>query len=460
MLSRLTTHLDRPASAVLALTAACLIAFCATLPLPRVDHELIGSDGIRYYVYLPSVLIDGDLDLTDEYQHFYRSEPLTVRHLLADQTATGLPANRFGIGPALLWSPFFVLAHWLALLLRTLGLDLAADGTSWFYQVPVLVGSIIYGGLGAWLCFRTARQLASQTAALASTLMIILAGNPVYYLTVEPSMSHPLSMFASAAFFYAWIASPNPAKPSITLGGLAGLMALIRPQDGLFLLLPVAGAAPAIYRDRHGTWIEGWAASLGMAIRMVIAALLVFSPQLVVWKLLNGSFLRSGYAEEFGALFHWPWQNMLPVLFSAQRGLFVWHPIFLAAVAGLWLLGRRGSSARPLGMSLRCSDIAVLGLAGLAIQWLVISSWREWTQGDAFGGRMFIVCTPIFVFGLAALLDVAARHWPWRRILTCGTLLIVLNGLLLIQYRLELLSLARPLTYFDLTAGRFRLGPS
>ncbi len=455
MLSRLTTLLKRPASAVLALTAACLIAFCATLPLPRVDHELIGSDGIRYYVYLPSLLIDGDLDLTDEYQHFYRSEPLTVRHLLADQTATGLPANRFGIGPAILWSPHFIIAHLLALLLRVFGLDLVTDGTSWFYQVPVLIGSIVYGGLGAWLCFRAARHLASQTAALASTLMIVLAGNPIYYLTVEPSMSHPLSMFASAAFFYVWIASPSPAKPPITLGALAGLMALIRPQDGLFLLLPIAGSALAIHRDRQATWLAGWAASL----RMAIAALLVFSPQLVVWKLLNGSFLRSGYAEEFGALFHWPWQNMLPVLFSAQRGLFVWHPIFFVAVAGLWLLGRHGSSTRPFAKSFQGGDIAALGLTGLAIQWLVISSWREWTQGDAFGGRMFIVCTPIFVFGLAALLDVAARHWPWRRILACGALLIVLNGLLLIHYRVELLSLARPLTYLDLTAGRFRLGP-
>ncbi len=445
MHSRLTTLPDRPALAILALTAACLIAFGATVPLPRADDQLIGSDGVRYYVYLPSLLIDGDLDFTDEYRYFYRSHPRTAAYLVADRTVTGLPANRFGIGPAILWSPFFIAAHLLAALLSALGYGAGTDGYGAFYQVPVLAGSILYGGLGAWLCFRTASHKASQKAALAATLLVVLAGNLIYYLTVEPSMSHPLSMFASAAFFYVWLAPRQHRRwrDRAWLGGFAGLMALIRPQDGLLLVLPITGEALRAFKIGRGAWSR-WLAS---SLPMVAAAVLVFLPQIVVWHLLNGGFLRSGYSEEFPQLFHWP-LPLLDVLFSAQRGLLTWHPIFLFGLAGLWLLARRRDDDRP---------IATLALSGFVIQWLLVSSWHEWTQGDAFGGRMFIVCSPIFVFGLATLLDAAAHRWRWRRVFAGGLLLVALNFLLLVQYRTELIFLARPITFMDLAFGRFGL---
>ncbi len=479
--------LDRPAPAILAMTAACLIVFGATVPLPRADGQLVGSDGIKYYVYLPSLLIDGDLDFTDEYRHFYRSHRKTAAYLVADRTPTGLPANRFGIGPAILWAPFFIAAHLLAVLLSALGFSIASDGYGAFYQVPVLAGSILYGGLGAWLCFRAALRVASQKAALAATLLTILAGNQIYYLTVEPSMSHSLSMFASASFFYVWVTSRDRPRrwDHVRLGGLAGLMALIRPQDGLFLLLPIADQAlSSIKAGRAGRGNRsGWLTS---SLWMVASAILVFLPQLVVWRLLNGALFLSGYGREFDGLFHWPFSRLLPVLFSAHRGLFTWHPVFLLGLAGLWLLmaraprqGDRQFAESPgtgaiaesprtgaiatsprtgaIATSPRTGAIAVLGFSGFVIQWLVVSSWHQWTQGDAFGGRMFIVCTSFFVFGTAALLDAAARHWPMRRILAGGMLLVVLNFLLIVNYRTEIIYLERLVTYSHLVFGRFEL---
>ncbi len=422
------------------MTAACVLAFGATVPLPRVDDQLVGSDGVRYYVYLPSVLLDGDLDFTDEYRQLYRSHPRTAAHLVADLTATGLPANRFGIGPAVLWTPFFIAAHLLAVLLEALGWTIGTDGTSAFYQAPVLAGSILYGGAGAWLCFRAALRVASPKAALAATLLIVLAGNPIYYLTVEPSMSHPLSLFASSAFFYLWLTTRDRRRRErLALGALAGLMALIRPQDGLLLLLPIADDALSAMRS-GGRALIGW---LVASLSAAAAALVVFTPQLVVWKLLNGDFLRSGYSQEFDVLFRSPLPRLLDVLFSAQRGLFTWHPVFFFALAGLCLLVRHDRR------------LAALAGAGFAIQWLVVSSWHDWTQGDAFGGRMFIVCSPIFALGLAPLLDAAGRRWSGRRLLAGGAALVVLNLLLLVHYRVELLALARPITFIDLAFGRF-----
>ena len=58
--------------AIAAVTLACLLAFLLTIPLPRADGQLVGSDGVYYYVYLPSLLLDGDLDFSDEYAYFFR----------------------------------------------------------------------------------------------------------------------------------------------------------------------------------------------------------------------------------------------------------------------------------------------------------------------------------------------------------------------------------------------------
>src|SRR5437763_13335942 len=62
------------------------------------------GDGEYYYVYLPSMWLDGDLDLANQYHAGHN--PYQTR-----KTATGRPGNFFGIGPALFESPWFLLGH-------------------------------------------------------------------------------------------------------------------------------------------------------------------------------------------------------------------------------------------------------------------------------------------------------------------------------------------------------------
>ena len=427
---------------MLALTTFCLAVFALSIPMPRVDGQLVGSDGTRYYVYLPSVLLDRDLDFTDEYAFFYGYDPHAAERIVANRTPTGRPANRLGVGPALLWLPFFASAHLLVWMLGQAGLDIQADGTGTLYQAAVLIGSILYGGIGAWLALRAARHVAGERAALTATLITILAGNAIYYMTVEPSMSHTPSMFAASAFFYLWLRRRDgPTRWSRAgLGALAGLMALVRPQDGLLLALPILDEALSARQQRRGLTDWLWA-----TVTLAGPALVVFSPQLLVWKLLNGGYLRSGYSNEVDELVRWSGPRFFEVLVDAPRGLFVWHPVFLVALAGLWWVARRDRR------------LAALCFLGFAIQWTVVSGWHDRIQGDAFGGRMFIVCTPIFILGMAAALERLGEARAWRAVLAGGTVLIVLNLLLLVHYRLELMDVRQALTYSELLFGRFRV---
>src|SRR5512135_678222 len=89
------------------LVAALLAIGTVAWALGRESHHLptadLHADAPYYYVYLPS-LLHGDLDFTDEYR-----ETHNWYHL--GETPTGRPANVFGIGPAVLDAPLFVIGH-------------------------------------------------------------------------------------------------------------------------------------------------------------------------------------------------------------------------------------------------------------------------------------------------------------------------------------------------------------
>ncbi|MBK8051593.1 MAG: hypothetical protein IPK16_33585 [Anaerolineales bacterium] len=127
----------RPTTVFGILLALCLLAYAASIPLPRIDGLLIGSDGIGYYMYVHSLVIDGDLDFHNEYARLGWPTP--------EPTPTGLLPNHFAIGAGLLWAPFFVAAHLLSLALHALGLQVSVDGYGYLYQGAIAVGSILYG---------------------------------------------------------------------------------------------------------------------------------------------------------------------------------------------------------------------------------------------------------------------------------------------------------------------------
>ena len=414
-----------PGKAILLFTALCLAAFWLSILVPRPDGSLLGSDGTYYYAYLPSVLLDGDLDFGNDFRVLMEGEPEKLAYSASHLTPEGLPANQWSVGPAILWTPFFLLAHLVALLLGLMGLSVDATGYGTLYQAFVLSGSILYGGAGLWFIYRgLAHVVEDPVVRAAGVLLAAAGGNAVYYMTVEPHMSHAPSLFATGLFVWIWLSGRGRETVwrAAALGGTAGLMALIRPQDGLFLVLPFIDRV-FVLRDERSS--GRWRASVGPLLRDVAVAitcsLLVFAPQLVVWKLLWGSFARSSYSLE-GEGFHWARPRLLATLFSAHRGLFVWNPMLLGGLLGLWLLRRRDP------------HLLIVLLVGFTLQLYVVSSWWAWDQGKSFGGRMFIVCTPIFALGLALLIGRLRERRSLRAGLIVAAILVALNAAAMALY--------------------------
>ena len=433
----------RPHLALVGMWLLSTLAYLALIPVPRVDGQLIGSDGVGYYVYARSLAIDHDLDFANEYAYYQRAfRP-------PEPTPLGRQGNKYAIGPALLWMPFFLAAHVLALLGQALGLG-AADGYGYLYQAAISIGSIAYGALGFAMAYACARRMFAGGAALAAVGLLWFAGNAIYYMVFEPSMSHMVALFSVAALLTVWFLRFRGAdKPDLIqaalLGAAGGLVLLVRLQDAPFLLLPFGYLLARLL----GAWRAGDAR---LARRWLLAGLLagaclalVFAPQLVVWRRLYGSWLTSPYTSDHDPPFYWLQPQVGGVLLSTFHGLFTWHPVYLLALAGLALVGRRD---RGLALAL---------LALLALEVYIVAAWWAWWQGDSFGGRMFLSATWIWVLGLAGLLQ---RVWSSARLrgptLAVALLLVLWNGLSLLQYRLGLVPMSAPLTWEQMTIERIR----
>lgn len=392
------------------------MVFWVSILVPRADGSLLGSDGTHYYAYLPSVILDGDLDFTNDYAVLLAGEPEKLEEYTSTLTPTGRPVNVWAIGPAILWAPFFLLAHLVVAALSAIGVGVQADGYGYPYQATVLTGSILYGTLGLWFVCRAVRRVVDDPrAVVAATLTVAAGGNLIYYMTVEPHMSHAPGVFASGLFFYTWLSRRGDAslQQAVRLGAIAGIMALIRPQTGLFLVLPLLDQL-LLGRRNEGGEKPAVVSVISSAALSGVVALLVFTPQLYVWQRLWGTFLSSPY-EMRGEEFSWLRPQLVEVLFSGQRGLFLWHPVFLFGVAGLVILLRRHRA------------LAVTALFGIGLQIYLVASWWAWDQGKSFGGRMFIESTPIFVLGAAALWGFARDQGRERWALVLAGVLIFAN---------------------------------
>lgn len=418
---------------LLALSLLALAAFLATIPLPRADGMLIGSDGIGYYMYVRSIALDRDIDFANEAERLH-----AARYVDIFRTPTGRIANQYAIGTPILWLPFFLAAHLLALGLRAVGMPVAADGYGYIYQAAVCIGSIFYGSCAMFLMRRTARRLFPDTA-LAACVSLFLATNFAYYLVAEPSMAHMCSVFAASLLVYLWMALRplTTASRCLVVGLAGGLVGLVRQPDAVLLLMPALDALLA----------RGTARERAKRIAAIAAGFLaVFWPQMGVWYVLNGSPFLSGYLLKGDQGFVWGAPRLLEVLFSTRHGLFLWHPVLLFAVAGLALLARRNPA------------IGGLLLAGFAGQTYVIASWSAWWQGDSFGGRMFMASLPLFAIGLAAFLQRARLRGGWATAsLAAIALLIVWNALFMAQYRLGHISRGGPYTVRELTWGKVEM---
>lgn len=366
----------------------------------------LGADSRTYFVFLPAALRGQGVDFSGVFRDWGLPDLARDSWLLR---------GVHPVGPALVWTPFYLLAHVYVLAGRALGRTAyEADGLSAPYVRATSLATGLVVVLGAVTLFTVLRRRHSRDVAMAATALALLATPLPFYVVVQPAMAHGIVFGVAALFLAAWTAAerePTAARWSV-LGGVFGLLVLMRWQAAVAGVLPALLALRDLRRRRIGVVTLARAAGF---------ALLAFAPQMLAWKAQHGRWITN---PQGGGYVDWTSPHLVDVLFSADRGLFAWTPVCLLAVGGLlWALRRE-----PL---LAGGGLAILGLT----TW-VNGGVRDWTGNDAFGARRFDLVIPLFALGLGVVVEGIVRLVARRPILAPAAL-----GALLVAWNLGLMRL-------------------
>lgn len=425
----------------LSLAVGLLIAIVfARAPFTQVPDALFVSDGFGYYIYLPSLIIDGDLDLSNQLSRLpYEGE----KRFFKVSEETGLHTNQFPVGSAILWSPFFLAADAAVLTLRSTGAAIPRNGFGFAYELPVYVGSFLYGLAAIWMIRLILRRLFSGGVADLSLFAVVFATPMAYYLWFEPNMSHGVAAFLVALWMYLLLridcdAGHHPGL-WILLGLVLGLIALVRPYNAMLGLAAIPVALRVEFRrDPRSIAACIGRATIWLAITC-LCSLAMLAPQIAVWRILYGEWFvvpkGSGYEQV-----RWSWAALTSFLAS----IFVLWPAYLIAGVGLVLAAVGGARIPrpwpwPSALATPPADsfpraVAPFLLLVLVIISMLVAGSRDWMLGTAFGQRRMVDWTPFFALGLAVLLDRLRRFTGTRGLPAASAALAGVNALLVILY--------------------------
>jgi hypothetical protein len=430
---------------------ALTILFLTSLPMV---NPYVHGDGVGYYAYAQSLVIDHDLNFEDDWRAatpgFLRDRVDSNGKLLAEEhTITGHLRNHFSVGPAILWAPFLGLAHAGVILADAMGAQIPATGYSRPYLAAMSASTVLYGFLGLLMAFDLARRYAGDTWAFLATLGIWFASSLPVYMYFNPAWSHAHSAFAVSLFLWYWQRTRDhrSLRQWIVLGMAAGLMMNVYYPNAILMIVPAIEALVEYYRTAPARW----ARLLANHVFFLGIAAVALLPTLVTrWIIFGGPF-ESGYPP----MAEWNWTSPVwrSVLFSANHGLLSWTPVLIPALLGLYSAYKRD---------------AVLG-AGLLLAVLIfgyfISSYPDWDGLSSFGNRFFISLTPVFVIGLAAGLSSFARWWnrPGSDVALTGAglaLLAVWNAGFIFQWGTQMIPSRGAISWQEMARNQFTEVPA
>ena len=402
------------------------------------------SDAFYYFAYLRSIAFDRDVDFTNDYPLLGLNDKA---YLWQPPTRTGYAHSAWTIGPAIVWAPFFGVGHLAATQRQAQGVEVATDGTSYPYRQAICIAGLFYALLGAWFSIRAARPFCGGAIAATATAFVLGGSFLLWYALAEPSMTHAPTMAAVAAFVWYWTATLGRRSiwHWIGLGLLAGFAGLIRWQSVLFALLPALEALAALVRAARARDAAALRSTILGGVVFMLAATVAFTPQMLAWKAIYGSYLA---VSPVGPQIRWFDPHLVDVVFASQNGLFATSPILYLAGLGLLLFAWR----RPA--------VGVPAIVAVAAMVYFNASIQDWWGSAGYGGRRFDGTLPLFVLGLGAAIEAASGLVARRPRLVAAAVFVAIgvwNATLLGAFRSGAVKAGQPIAFRDAGAVQARL---
>ena len=203
------------------------------------------------------------------------------------------------------------------------------------------------------------------------------------------------------------IVSRRPA-PFMRVAILLSLAALCRPTTGFFL---IAVLAFWLQREKPGAVVRAAGVGLaGLAILLVGAALGATLPVPLYYDPTR--LFRVGD----------PVEGLMGILFSPSRGLLVFSPFLVVAIAGMATVGRR----------IWRNPVAHLAGIWILLHVTAVAFKKVWWGGHSFGPRLLLEIIPAFAILTALVwreLASSRKRWIWLGVYSsCGLIALAIHG--------------------------------
>ncbi|MCX6842270.1 MAG: hypothetical protein NTX53_08325 [candidate division WOR-3 bacterium] len=364
----------------------CLV-FLASIGLTLVsvtqgkNKALITSDGKDYYVWARSILLDHDIDFSNDYQLLPGSGSNPAASVV--WSPAGHAVNKYPVGMAILETPGLLVGHVVARYV----VHSSTNGVTAPYQIAVAWSLLILYFVSFLLLYRAMLDLGvTRMWAFGFCLTALLGTNLIHYVAKEMTMVHAagVAVFNILLFLSVrWFGEHRRIHVAhgILLGALVGLLFLVRNTN--ILILPVLAAV--VWTRRRVYVSEVLPALFGAA---AIAALQPVS----LWFLWGRLRFSTYYNESFTSGI----SGVINALGSARHGLLVYSPWYSV----LLLIAAYGAFRLP-----QARRVCIAAIASFLLMAIVNGTWWCWWFGYSFGNRAFIETLPSL--SLAAALSVS-----------------------------------------------------
>lgn len=375
---------------------AILLVF-ALVVLYRATHmgsNELAWDVFGYYIHLPATFVHGDPMLRDIswIKDLLTDRPeITGTLYQITQAPDGSPMYFFLMGMAILYAPFFLLAHLLAWITGQ-----PMDGFGPTYQVTMVLGCLLYTWLGLVHLRRILLSFFSDGVSAWVIIVVAMGTNWFHFMTVKNLETANFLFMLMAVLVWNTIEwhRTERMKHMTWIAVSLALLTLVKPSEVLAISIPMLWG---VYDS--SSWKHKWALVVRQRNQVFMAigiGLLVMLPQLTYWYLATGSPIFDSYKNPGVGLDLWS-PHVASILFSFKKGWLLYTPVMAFALAGYFFLRKRRPEVFP-----------VLVISVLLSFW-IISSWSEWWYGASFSVRPMITLYPLLAIPLGYCIEALVR---------------------------------------------------
>jgi hypothetical protein len=350
-------------------------------------QRCIVNDAMGYYGYLPAIFIYHDLNYDCLEQPWLKhNEDVSGENDFKAGFVVkfkGKEVNKYPPGVTYYEAPFFFAAHACAYLFSE------PDGYADVYMWFMCIGAVFWQYVFFLIIKKLFRHYNLSLTAFAITVPLLSFGSNLYFYTqLFGCYSHLYTLLSVTIFFYSgtkfFSAFPNEKSGRyFFFMAVAYALAIITRNVNIIaiILLPCMG----FQLKETGKYLS--VLKNKVALSGLIISLGILFSMLLLWKLQTGYWVIDSYPDEH---FNWGRPQIFKSLFSAHKGWFVYTPLALISLIGLFYMPRK---------------LALNLLVMLALVIYITSSWGCWDYGTGFSMRAYIDWYLIVALGLAFLLN-------------------------------------------------------